>query len=234
MRKMGNADDQPGTGSGDGALSDGLPYLEVGDYGEDKSAGMDLKDTEGTDETGKDDGGESSDDALSLYLDELRSVPEFSAGEEEQLIRKAHSGDAAARKRLTEGNLKFAASLIADFKGEELNVQELIGEANLALVNAVSACISGSGETAPDRGRLHEEIRKTVLAALKISAEQQKSQNMSDTEVVRKANLLSEVTTVMAGELGRQPTIPELAERMHTDEETIRSLLKMSMQAMES
>ena len=67
------------------------------------------------------------------------------------------------------------------------------------------------------------------------AAEERERRTMSgEEEVAQRANRLTEVSRVMADELGRAATEEELAERMKITAEEVKDLIAMTMRAMES
>ena len=158
---------------------------------------------------------EGGADLLQIYLDEVNAVPELSEEEEEQLVRAARMGDFDARDRL-----------IRDFMGGPLQVTEMIGISNLALVKAVRMFL-GSLQTET----LRDMITRTVKEDLSAAAERERSQSDAHSAIAAKANRLTEVSRVMANELGRPATEAELAERMRITEDEVRTLIEMTMRA---
>ena len=67
---------------------------------------------------------------------------------------------------------------------------------------------------------------------MKHSCEEAQSSGQEEQAIAERLNRLTEISRVMATELGRQATESELAERMRSTEEEIRELVKMSMQAL--
>ena len=169
---------------------------------------------------------EGAADLLQIYLDEVNAVRELDAQEEEELVQAARMGDFSARDRLMEGYLKHAMTLIRGFMGGPLQVTEMIGIANLALVKAVRMHL-GSLQTET----LRDMITRTVEADLSAAAERERSQSDAHNAIAAKANRLTEVSRVMANELGRPATEAELAERMRITEDEVRTLIEMTMRA---
>ena len=177
-------------------------------------------------------------DLLELYLEELRAVPQLSVQEEAELTGRAARGEEHAKQRLTEGYLMYALTLVKDYMGGPLSVSELIAVANLALVQAVSRYLANAVTSAKntegelESAVLRDTITAEVAAALKHSCEEAQSSGQEEQAIAERLNRLTEISRVMATELGRQATESELAERMRSTEEEIRELVKMSMQAL--
>lgn len=177
-------------------------------------------------------------DLLELYLEELRAVPQLSVQEEAELTGRAAMGEEHAKQRLTEGYLMYALTLVKDYMGGPLSVSELIAVANLALVQAVSRYLANAVTSAKntegelESAVLRDTITAEVEAALKHSCGEAQSSGQEEQAIAERLNRLTEISRVMATELGRQATESELAERMRSTEEEIRELVKMSMQAL--
>ena len=169
---------------------------------------------------------EGGADLLQIYLDEVNAVPELSEEEEEQLVKAARMGDFDARDRLMEGYLKHAMTLIREFMGGPLQVTEMIGISNLALVKAVRLFL-GSLQTEA----LRDMITRTVKEDLSAAAERERSQSDAHSASAAKAHRLTDVSRVLAQELGRPATEAELAERMRITEDEVRTLIEMTMRA---
>jgi len=171
---------------------------------------------------------------LELYLEEMKTLPILEKEEEEYLIRKAEAGDRAAKERLTEGNIKYAASFLREFLSGSLSVSDVISEANFALVKSMDRILSDAAEENLTPEKLHEEIAREVRASLAEAEKEKQAQECSDNEIAEKLNRLTEATRILALELGREATTEELAQRMQSTEEEIRAMIKMAGQAMES
>lgn len=75
--------------------------------------------------------------ALSMYLRDIEKIPLIGRDEEYDLAMKAKSGDAAARERLVNGNLRFVVSIAKQFQGRGLPLIDLISEGNVGLLTAI-------------------------------------------------------------------------------------------------
>ena len=80
--------------------------------------------------------GVTLDDPVRAYLKEIGAVPLLSAGEEAALASAAREGDANARRRLCEANLRLVVSVAKRYAGRGLPFLDLIQEGNLGLMKA--------------------------------------------------------------------------------------------------
>jgi RNA polymerase primary sigma factor len=78
----------------------------------------------------------SEENALFIYLQEINRIPLLSKEEEEKVAKLAAAGNAAAKERLINANLRFVVSVAKKYQGKGLSLEDLISEGNLGLLNA--------------------------------------------------------------------------------------------------
>ena len=81
--------------------------------------------------------GVSIDDPVKIYLKEIGRVPLLSPDEEVDLAIRISQGDVAAKKRLSEANLRLVVSIAKRYLGRGMQFLDLIQEGNLGLIKAV-------------------------------------------------------------------------------------------------
>ena len=175
-------------------------------------------------ETGNE--GMTGADLLSLYLEELKQIPALEAEEEAALLEKLRAGDARARKRLTEGYLGTALAEIQPFVGS-MEAGELIGVANLALTAALC------DEKILESTVLRDTIKQKVHTALEEAVRENRQSDMAEQTLADRMNALTELSSELAAELGREASPEELASRLDIPLDEGQRLLAMSMQALE-
>jgi len=74
---------------------------------------------------------------LSMYLKEINRIPLLTRDEENELARKAAAGDAYARNRMVESNLRFVVNVAKKYQNQGLPLSDLINEGNIGLMNAI-------------------------------------------------------------------------------------------------
>ena len=77
------------------------------------------------------------DDPVKVYLKEIGRVPLLSPDEEIELAKRIKEGDEAAKKRLSEANLRLVVSIAKRYLGRGMQFLDLIQEGNLGLIKAV-------------------------------------------------------------------------------------------------
>jgi RNA polymerase primary sigma factor len=73
---------------------------------------------------------------LQIYLNEIGQIPLLSEAEERELGEKSAAGDASARQKLAEGNLRLVVSLAKHYTGRGVPIMDLIQEGNMGLIHA--------------------------------------------------------------------------------------------------
>ena len=165
-------------------------------------------------------------DLLSLYLEELKQIPALEAEEEAALLEKLRAGDARARKRLTEGYLGTALAEIQPFVGS-MEAGELIGVANLALTAALC------DEKILESTVLRDTIKQKVHTALEEAVRENRQSDTAEQTLADRMNALTELSSELAAELGKEASPEELASRLDIPLDEVQRLLAMSMQALE-
>tara|TARA_Y100001938_G_C8027488_1_gene398819 strand:- start:152 stop:967 length:816 start_codon:yes stop_codon:yes gene_type:complete len=74
--------------------------------------------------------------SLDRYYKEAGEYPLLSKEQENQLSKKARSGDEDAVKELVQSNLRLVVKIAQDFQGRGLDLQDLISEGNIGLCTA--------------------------------------------------------------------------------------------------
>jgi RNA polymerase primary sigma factor len=75
-------------------------------------------------------------DALQLFLNEVRRHPLLTADEEVELSKRIEQGDAEAKERMINSNLRLVVSLAKKYQGHDLPLLDLIQEGILGLIRA--------------------------------------------------------------------------------------------------
>src|SRR5690554_889313 len=144
-------------------------------------------------------------DATQMYLNEIGYSPLLSAEEEVYYARRAQRGDAAARARMIESNLRLVVKIARRYMNRGLAFLDLIEEGNLGLIRAVE-------KFDPERGFRFSTyatwwIRQTIERAI---------MNQTRTirlpiHVVKEINIYLRAARQLAQDLEREPSAEEIA-----------------------
>lgn len=72
-----------------------------------------------------------------MYLKDIERIPLLGRDEEYDLAIRAKNGDAIAREKLVNGNLRFVVSIAKQFQNRGLPLIDLISEGNIGLLTAI-------------------------------------------------------------------------------------------------
>lgn len=155
-------------------------------------------------------------DPLRLYLEELAGLPV--CGDEQLLSERCAAGDDRAREPLTNLGLSRVMELAGEYTGFGVLLLDLIQEGSLGLWEAVQSYSGGSYPAFRDRMIRFYLSRAVTLAARDAGVGQKLRQAMEDYRAVDQRLLT---------ELGRNPTLEEMAQQLHMSVETTRTVKKM-------
>ena len=166
--------------------------------------------------------GVSTEDPVRMYLKEIGNVPLLSTEEEIELAKKVEEGDEAAKKKLTEANLRLVVSIAKKYVGRGMPFLDLIQEGNMGLMKAV------------DKFDYSKGYKFSTYATWWIR--QAITRGIADTgrtirvpvHMVETINKTLRMTRTLLQELGREPTPEEVAERLNVPVSRVREVLKIS------
>jgi RNA polymerase primary sigma factor len=167
------------------------------------------------------------DDFYQMYLEEMGHIPPCTRGEQEDLLKEAAQGRKEAKKRLVEGNLRAALEYAREYDGRGVLVTDLVQEANMALMMAVEEYVQ-----LEDRPEFDSLKNRRIKEALDAAVEEQQSAKQTEEELAARVNVLQQISQLLAGELGREATVEELADKMKMTVEEIKGIMKIAMDAM--
>lgn len=143
-------------------------------------------------------------DPLYLYLEELSAIP--AAGEESGLAERLAAGEEAAAEMLVNLSLHRCVELAKEMTGRGVLLLDLIQEASLGLWQGVLTYTGGDFAAHRDWW-IRQYLAKTVTLQARSSGLGQKlREGMED---------YRDVDQRLLTELGRNPTLEEIAEAMH-------------------
>ncbi len=164
-----------------------------------------------------------SDDPVKLYLREIGSVPLLTAQEELELAQKIRIGDPEAKRRLTEANLRLVVSVAKRYVGRGLSLLDLIQEGNMGLLKAVEKYDYRKGFKFSTYATWW--IRQSISRAI---ADQARTIRIP-VHMVEHMNRLTKLSRQMVQELGREPTMRELSERMGLPIDKVEEMMKAAL-----
>ena len=143
-------------------------------------------------------------DPLRLYLEEIGSLPP--AEETEELLRQAADGDEKAQEILTGAGLRRVAEIAKEFTGYGVLLMDLIQEGSMGLWKVVSGFSGGDYPSLRDDAIRQAMARAVTLQARESGVGRKMRQALEDYRAVDQRLL---------AELGRNPTLEEIAQELH-------------------
>jgi RNA polymerase primary sigma factor len=168
--------------------------------------------------------GISIDDPVRMYLKEIGKVSLLSADEEIQLAKRMEQGDAEAKRRLAEANLRLVVSIAKRYVGRGMLFLDLIQEGNLGLIKAVEKFDYTKGYKFSTYATWW--IRQAITRAI---ADQARTIRIP-VHMVETINKLIRVSRQLLQELGREPLPEEIAKEMSMSVDKVREIMKISQE----
>ncbi len=148
---------------------------------------------------------EVSTDALQLFLKDIGRVPLLTAAQEVELAKRIERGDHPAKQRMIESNLRLVVSIAKNYRNQGLPFLDLIQEGTIGLVRAAEKFDYRKGFKFSTYATWW--IRQAVARAL---ADKARTIRMP-VHVVEKLNKIGRSERKLLSELGRDPTLAEIA-----------------------
>ena len=166
--------------------------------------------------------GVALDDPVKAYLKEIGRVPLLTMEQELELARAARAGDADARRKLSEANLRLVVSVAKRYAGRGLPFLDLIQEGNLGLMKAAE-------KFEPERGFKFSTyatwwIRQSITRAI---ADQGRTIRIP-VHLVENINRVKKTAGELLRKNGREPTVEEIAVQLDLEPDRVRELLQLA------
>lgn len=166
--------------------------------------------------------GRLESDSLKVYLKEIGRTELLSHNEEKQLAKLARMGDIMAKQKIANANLRLVVSIAKKYLRKGLSMQDLIQEGNVGLLKAID-------RFDPDLGYRFSTyatwwIKQAITRALADKSRlirlpvHMNELLIKARRTIRKLNL----------ELGRPPTVDEIASHLKVKKEKIELVLATS------
>ena len=168
--------------------------------------------------------GISIDDPVKVYLKEIGRVPLLSAEEEVELAIRMSEGDVAAKKRLSEANLRLVVSIAKRYVGRGMQFLDLIQEGNLGLIKAVEKFDHTKGFKFSTYATWW--IRQAITRAI---ADQARTIRIP-VHMVETINKVKKVNSQLLHENGHEPTNERIAEKLERPVEKVRVIMRVAQE----
>jgi RNA polymerase primary sigma factor len=160
--------------------------------------------------------------SLDQYLKEISAYPLIDRDEEVRLAQAIRRGEDEALNKLVRSNLRFVVSVAKKYQNQGVPLPDLINEGNLGLIRAAHKFDETKGIKFISYAVWW--IRQAILQAL---AEQSRIVRVP----LNRAGALHRIgrrSATLLQELGREPTVQELAEDLELSKEEVEKTLAIS------
>ena len=155
------------------------------------------------------------DDPVRMYLKEIGQIRLLTAEEEVDLAKRVSEGDQSAKNKLTEANLRLVVSIAKKYSGRGLHILDLIQEGNTGLIRAVDKFDWTKGNKFSTYATWW--IRQAITRAI---ADQARTIRVP-VHMVEVINKATRCNRKLVQELGREPTMEEIAAELNLPVEKI-------------
>lgn len=164
------------------------------------------------------------DDPVKVYLKEIGRVPLLTPDEEIELAIKIKQGDSAAKKRLSEANLRLVVSIAKRYLGRGMQFLDLIQEGNLGLIKAVEKFDYTKGFKFSTYATWW--IRQAITRAI---ADQARTIRIP-VHMVETINKVKKVSSQLLHTNGHEPTADEIADVLEMPVDKVREIMRVAQE----
>lgn len=161
-------------------------------------------------------------DGIKAYLKSIGNHPRLTLEEEQELSRRAKTGDKTAVNKLVESNLLLVVSIAKKYYGCGLPLLDLIQEGNIGLITAANKYDGEKGFRFSTYATYW--IRQAISRAL---GEQSRTIRIP-ANMIDLLNKIKKVTVELTQSLNRQPTDEELAEKLGVEVDKVQAALDIA------
>ncbi len=164
------------------------------------------------------------DDPVKVYLKEIGRVPLLTSEEEKELAIRIMDGDAKAKKRLSEANLRLVVSIAKRYVGRGMQFLDLIQEGNLGLIKAVEKFDYTKGFKFSTYATWW--IRQAITRAI---ADQARTIRIP-VHMVETINKVKKVSSQLLHKNGHEPVAEEIAKELDMPVDKVREIMRVAQE----
>lgn len=164
-----------------------------------------------------------AEDSLKAWWRYIHRIPLLTAQEEIDLAKRVERGDEEAFRRMVEANLRLVGNIARKcrrFAGQSLTLADLVQEGNVGLIRAVKKFDYRKGYKFSTYASYW--IRQAIMRAI---AEQGRSIRLP-VHMVESVSKASKAAAVLIQELGRAPSLTELALELGISEDKTQEIIE--------
>ncbi len=162
------------------------------------------------------------DDSVRMWLREIGKTPLLTMAQEIALAKRIEAGEQEAKAILTEANLRLVVSIAKRYSGRGMSFPDLIQEGNIGLIRAVEKFDYRKGYKFSTYATWW--IRQAITRAI---ADQGRTIRIP-VHMVETINRLIKTSSQLLQDLGREPTLDELAKEMGLPPDRVSEIIRIA------
>jgi len=164
---------------------------------------------------------DDSQDAIKMYLREIRVAALLTFNDEQELARLIAKGDEAARARMIEANLRLVVNIGKRYINRGLPFSDIIEEGNIGLIKAVE-------KFNPDKGfRFSTYASWWIKQSIERALVNQTRTIRLPVHISEEINSFVKVVRRLVQSLRREPTVEEIASEMNYTTDQIKDITQI-------
>lgn len=185
---------------------------------------------------------EEDEKYLSIYMEDIGKIEKLSEVSRAYLLMNiVEDNDKESLKLLSESYLEKVVGWIEPFRHQGVLSGDLIQEGNLAMMAYISEkrfannyewrekIKEGSTEDLLQvMEAIDEDVRSEVEGSIRMMIDEQNASEQVTDKVLNKVNLVNDWAKRLKEELGRKPTVKEVADKIGISEDNIREAIQLS------
>jgi len=191
------------------------PYSDEAEDKEEQKAPTSEESSERASDSGA---GQKGLDAIKYYLKEIRKTPLLTFEQEQELAKRIAQGDQDARAKMIEANLRLVVAIGKKYINRGLQFSDIIEEGNLGLIRAVEKFQYQRGF------KFSTYASWWIKQAIERAIVNQTRTIRLPVHIAEIVNSYMRATRQLTQSLGRDPQIEEIAKKMKTTIEKVRSI----------
>ena len=190
---------------------------------------------------------EEDEKYLKIYLQDISGIqPMTDVTRSYLLMNIVEDNDKESLKLLTESYLEKIASWIEPFRGKGVLACDLVQEANLAMTAYIGQQEWLNNYEWKDKIKeggqedllnvlkgIDEAVKELIEGSLNMLIDEQTDVNMVSGKILNKVNLVNDWGIRLKEELGRKPTVEEVAKNMGVAENVVLEAIRLSSETIE-
>ncbi len=190
---------------------------------------------------------EEDEKYLKMYLEDISGIQKMTDVTRSYLLMNiVEDNDKESLKLLTESYLEKIVEWIEPFRGKGVLACDLVQEANLAMTAYIGQQEwlnnyewkdkikeGGQEDLLNVLSGIDDSVKELIEGSLNMLIDEQTDVNMVSGKILNKVNMVNDWGTRLKEELGRKPTVKEVAQNMGVAENVVTEAIRLSSETIE-